>query len=96
MHDDQMSRGEMIRRLDEAARTAAEELANGPLTAEEQHAIAASLGKLLPLVADSLQVQLDTETAAALSRDLEKPTSHTAGKPDPAREISGQPATADS
>jgi hypothetical protein len=50
-----MSRGEMIRRLDEAAGTAVDVLANGPLTPEEQHAIAATLAKLLPLVADSLQ-----------------------------------------
>jgi hypothetical protein len=91
-----MSRGEMIRRLDEAARTAAEELANGPLAPEEQHAIAASLGKLLPLVADSLQDQLDEETAAALSRDLQERGSHTAADPDHGREISGQPNTADS
>jgi hypothetical protein len=61
----------MIRRLDEAARTAADVLGNGPLAPEEQHAIAGALGKLLPLVADSLQVQLDTETAAALTQDRE-------------------------
>jgi hypothetical protein len=61
-----MSRGEMIRRLDEAAQTAAESLANGPLTPDEQHAIAETLVRLLPLVADSLQDQMDAETAAKL------------------------------
>ena len=61
-----MGRGEMIRRLDEAAQTAAESLANGPLMPEEQHAIAETLARLLPLVADSLQDQIDAETAARL------------------------------
>jgi hypothetical protein len=61
-----MGRGEMIRRLDEAAQTAAESLANGPLAPEEQHAIAETLTRLLPLVADSLQDQIDAETAARL------------------------------
>jgi hypothetical protein len=56
----------MVRRLDEAASTACEVLGNGPLSPEEQHAIAAALERLLPLVADSLQDQLDTEAAAAL------------------------------
>jgi hypothetical protein len=63
-----MSRGEMIRRLDEAAGTAVDVLANGPLTPEEQHAIAATLAKLLPLVADSLQTQEDEQAAAKLLR----------------------------
>jgi hypothetical protein len=61
-----MSRGEMIRRLDEAAQTAAESLANAPLTPQEQHAIAETLARLLPLVADSLQDQIDAEAAARL------------------------------
>jgi hypothetical protein len=61
-----MGRGEMIRRLDEAAQTAAESPANGPLTPEDQHAIAETLTRLLPLVADSLQDQIDAETAAKL------------------------------
>jgi hypothetical protein len=56
----------MIRRLDEAAQTAAESLANGPLTPQEQHAIAETLARLLALVADSLQDQIDAETAARL------------------------------
>jgi hypothetical protein len=61
-----MSRSEIIRRLDEATTTACDVLGNGPLSVEEQHAIAATLEKLLPLVADSLQDQLDTEAATAL------------------------------
>jgi len=68
MPNEQMGRGEMIRRLDDAA-TEVAALANGPLSVEEQHAIAATLQRLLPLVADSLQDQLDAETAAALTRD---------------------------
>jgi hypothetical protein len=64
-----VSRGEMIRRLDEAAATAADVLGNGPLSIEEQHAIAETLGKLLPLVADSLQIQLDHEAAAKILRE---------------------------
>ena len=63
-----MSRGEMVRRLDDAASTAAAVLANGPLSPEEQRAITEALAKLLPLVADSLQDQLDAEAAAALLR----------------------------
>ena len=66
MPEPAMSRSEMVRRLDEAASTAADVLGNGPLSIEEQHAIAATLEKLLPLVADSLQDQLDTEAATAL------------------------------
>jgi hypothetical protein len=56
----------MIRRLDEAAQAAAESLANSPLTPDEQDAIAEALVRLLPLVADSLQDQIDAETAAKL------------------------------
>jgi hypothetical protein len=66
MPEPAMSRSEMVRRLDAAASTAADVLSNGPLSPEEQHAIGATLEKLLPLVADSLQDQLDTEAAAAL------------------------------
>jgi hypothetical protein len=66
----------MIRRLDEAAQTAAESLANGPLMPEEQHAIAETLARLLPLVADSLQDQIDAETAAKLEEAAK------AGRPD--------------
>jgi hypothetical protein len=69
LDDEQMSRGEMIRRLDDAARTAADALADEPVAPDEQRAIASSLAKLLPLVADSLQNQLSTETAAALVHD---------------------------
>jgi hypothetical protein len=61
-----MSRGEMIRRLDEAAQTAADALANGPLTPDEQRTLTEALSRLLPLVADSLQDQIDVETAAKL------------------------------
>jgi hypothetical protein len=67
-----MSRGEMIRRLDEA-QTAAESLTNGPLAPEEQHAIAETLTRLLPLVADSLQDQIDAETAARLEEAAMQP-----------------------
>jgi hypothetical protein len=72
MPETEMSRSEMIRRLDDAADTAVDALANAPLSPDEQHAIAATLGKLLPLVADSLQDQLDTETAAALLNERQE------------------------
>jgi hypothetical protein len=72
MPETEMSRSEMIRRLDDAADTAVDALANGPLSPDEEHAIAATLGKLLPLVADSLQDQLDTETAAALLNERQE------------------------
>lgn len=62
----EMSRGEMIRRLDEAARDVHDHLANGPLTADERHALAASLTWLLPTVADTLQDQADEEAVRAL------------------------------
>lgn len=45
----------MIRRLDDVSRQVHDQLENGPLTAQERHALATSLGRLLPVVADSLQ-----------------------------------------
>ena len=50
-----MSRGEMIRRLDDASREVHERLDNGPLSPDERHVLAATLTRLLPMVADSLQ-----------------------------------------
>jgi hypothetical protein len=61
-----MSRGEMIRRLDEVSKRVLEQMDNGPLTAEERHALATSLVRLLPIVADSLQDQEDRETVEGL------------------------------
>jgi hypothetical protein len=72
MAEGDMSRGEMIRQLDEAASLAVDVIGNGPLSMEEQHAIGATLGKLLPLVADTLQNQLDTEAAIALLQSREE------------------------
>ena len=63
-----MSRGEMIRRLDEVSREVKERLENGPLTAEERHTLATSLSRLLPIVADNLQNTEDHEAAEALLR----------------------------
>lgn len=62
-----MSRGEMIRRLDEASREVHDRLGNGPLTPDEQHTLAASLSRLLPIVADSLQNEEDRGAAEALA-----------------------------
>jgi hypothetical protein len=62
----QMSRGEMIRRLDTAVRDVHDHLENGPLTADERHALATSLSRLLPTVADTLQDQEDKDAARAL------------------------------
>jgi hypothetical protein len=55
-----MSRGEMIRRLDEVSKRVLEQMNNGPLTAEERHGLATSLVRLLPIVADSLQEDRET------------------------------------
>jgi hypothetical protein len=63
-----MGRGEMIRRLDEAARDVHERLENGPLSPDERHALAATLTRLLPLVANSLQDEEDRDAAQALLR----------------------------
>jgi hypothetical protein len=68
MPESAMSRSEMVRQLDEAAVAACDLLGDGPLSPEEQHVVAATLEKLLPLVAESIQDQLDTEAAAALLR----------------------------
>jgi hypothetical protein len=62
-----MTRGEMIRRLDEASQEVHDRLANGPLTRDEQHTLAASLSRLLPIVADSLQDEEDRGAAEALA-----------------------------
>ena len=70
-----MSRGEMIRRLDKVASGVQARLANGPLTPEEQHALAATLARLLPAVADTLQEQVDADTAEMLKRGMVGPTS---------------------
>ena len=67
----EMTRGEMIRRLDEVAAQVRAGLGNGPLTVEEQHALAATLSKLLPIIADSLQAQEDSEAAAVLRRSAQ-------------------------
>lgn len=70
-----MTRGEMIRRLDEASKDVHDQLANGPLTPQERHALAADLERLLPVVADSLQVEEDQRAAAALRHHAEVGTS---------------------
>jgi hypothetical protein len=66
----EMIRGEMIRNLDDAAKEVLERLTNGPLEAEERHALARSLVRLLPLVADDLQDQEDKETATSWGSTL--------------------------
>jgi hypothetical protein len=69
----QMSRGEMIRRLDTAVRDVHDHLENGPLTTDERHALATSLSRLLPIVADTLQDQEDKDAARALARHGDPP-----------------------
>jgi hypothetical protein len=66
----EMGRGEMIRRLDEASKEVLARLTNGPLGDEERHALARSLVRLLPLVADDLQDQEDKEAAGKLLEHL--------------------------
>jgi hypothetical protein len=68
MDEHVMSRGEMIRRLDDASRDVHERLENGPLSHDERHALATTLTGLLPLVADSLQDQEDRNAAQTLLR----------------------------
>jgi hypothetical protein len=59
---------DQIRRLDDASKEVLERLMNGPLGAEERHASARSLVRLLPLVADDLQ---DREQKKAADKRLE-------------------------
>jgi hypothetical protein len=61
-----MSRGEMIRRLDESSKGLREQLTRGPLTADERRVLAAGLVRLLSIVADSLQDQEDRQAVAGL------------------------------
>lgn len=61
-----MSRGEMIRRLDDASNLVHDGLATGPLNPRERNALASSLATLLPIVAQSLQDQEDRQAAHAL------------------------------
>jgi hypothetical protein len=68
----EMSRGEMIRRLDDASKEVLQRLTNGPLGDDERHALARSLVRLLPLVADDLQNQEDKEAATHLVEHLER------------------------
>ncbi len=65
----EMSRGEMIRRLDDVSSLVHDGLATGPLSRSERDALASSLGTLLPIVAESLQDQEDREAAQALRPD---------------------------
>ena len=62
----QMSRGEMIRRLDDISAVVRDGLATGPLTRTERDALASSLETLLPIVAESLQDEEDRQAAQAL------------------------------
>jgi hypothetical protein len=68
----EMNRGEMIRRLDAASKEVLKQLTNGPLGAEERHALARMLIRLLPLVADDLQNQEDRDAAAKLVAHIDR------------------------
>jgi hypothetical protein len=68
----EMSRGEMIRSLDAVSKEVLEQLTNGSLEAEERHALARSLIRLLPLIADDLQEQEDKEAASKLVEHVER------------------------
>ena len=65
-----MKRSEMIRRLDDAAREVHARLMNGPLTEQERRDLASSLERLLPIVANSLQDEIDQDAAEKLLRSL--------------------------
>ena len=66
--DERMSRGEMIRRLDEMSVEVRQRMANGPLTQDEQHTLSATLERLLPIVAEELQDVEDAQAAVMLLR----------------------------
>jgi hypothetical protein len=66
-----MSRGEMIRRLDEASEDVRVRLASGSLATEERLALATRLSRQLAIVADSLQAQADADAATALTRHVD-------------------------
>jgi hypothetical protein len=68
----EMSRGAMIRNLDAASKEVLERLTNGTLEADERHALARSLIRLLPLIADDLQEQEDKEAASKLVEHIER------------------------
>jgi hypothetical protein len=68
----EMNRGEMIRQLDDASKEVLHRLTNGPLEDTERHALARSLIRLLPVVADSLQTQEDRQAAEKLMEHLER------------------------
>jgi hypothetical protein len=68
----EMSRGEMIRRLDAASTEVLTQLTNGPLGPEERHALARLLIRLLPTVADDLQDQEDRDAASKLLAHLDR------------------------
>lgn len=61
-----VERGEMIRRLDDAAVEVRARLGNGPLTAEERVSLLQTLQTLLPMVADELQDVEDLMATAKL------------------------------
>lgn len=62
----------MIRNLDAASKEVLERLTNGTLEADERHALARSLIRLLPLIADDLQEQEDKEAASKLVEHIER------------------------
>lgn len=62
----EMSRGEMIRRLDDVSDLVRDGLATGPLSRSERDTLASRLATLLPVVAQSLQDQEDRQAAHAL------------------------------
>lgn len=66
----EMTRGEMIRNLDAASEEVLERLTNGALESDERHALARSLIRLLPLIADDLQEQEDKQAASKLVEHL--------------------------
>lgn len=61
-----MLRGEMIRRLDDAAVEVKARLGNGPLTPVERASLLQTLETLLPMVADELQDLEDLMATAKL------------------------------
>lgn len=81
----EMSRGEMMRGLDKAAKDMLKRLASGPLTDGQPHALARSLASLMPSEADNAEdpeaVQPSTNIVGHLDQSPVEPDP--SGDPEP-------------
>jgi hypothetical protein len=81
----EMSRGEMMRGLDKAAKDALKRLASGPLTDGQPHALARTLAGLVPSEADNAEdseaVQPSTNIVGHLDQSPVEPESSATPEP---------------